>query len=72
MPIPKRLFNENILWRGSADFDVLVGRFHEVKVCELVETFILNKLKNISQNTTFGLDKGETIAIINGFSGLKI
>ena len=65
----KRLFNEKIPWEDSEDFDVLVRRFDGVKVCELVGTSILNKLKNVSQNNTFG---DETLAVIKGLSGLEI
>ena len=52
------LFNEKIPWvkkDGSENFDVPVGCFDGAEVCELVGTFILNKLKNVFQNNTFGL-----------------
>ena len=44
------LFNEKIPWikkDGSEDFDVPMGCFDGAEVCEMVGTFILNKLKNV-------------------------
>ena len=44
------LFDEKISWvkkDGSEDFDVPMGCFDAVEVCELVGTFILNKLKKV-------------------------
>ena len=49
------LFDEKIPWvkkDGIEDFDVPMGCFDAVEVCELVGTFILNKLKNFIQNNT--------------------
>ena len=49
------LFDEKIPWvkkDGIEDFDVPMGCFDAVEVCELVGTFILNKLKNFIQNDT--------------------
>ena len=42
------MFNEKKAWftkDGNDDFDVPIGCFDEVEVCELVDAFILNKLK---------------------------
>ena len=39
------------LKKGSEDFEVPVGRFDGVKVYELVGTFVLNKLRNVSKTT---------------------
>ena len=41
-------------------------------MCELVGTFILNKLKNVFQNNTFGLYRDDGLAVIKGFSGPEI
>ena len=69
------LFNEKIPWvkkDGSEDFDVPMGCFDGAEVCELVGTFILNKLKNVFQNITFGLYRDDGLAVIKGLSGLEI
>ena len=42
------------------------------EVCELVGTFILNKLKNVFQNNTFGLYRDDGLAVIKGLSGPEI
>ena len=68
----KWLLNEKTSLKGSESFDVLVGRFLGIKVCDLVGIFILNKLKNVSQSSTFGLYIDETLAIVKGLSDLKI
>ena len=52
------------LKKGSEDFDVLVGRFDGVKKYELVGTFVLNKLRNVSQNNIFGLHRDNTIYLV--------
>ena len=52
----KRLFNEKITeipWEVSENIDVPMGQFGGAKVCEVVGTFISNKLKNVPQNNTF-------------------
>ena len=70
----KLLFNENIPWvkkDGSEDFDIAMGCFDGAEVCELVGTFILNKL-NVFQNNTFGLYRDERSAVIKGLSGPEI
>ena len=69
------MFNEKIPWvkkDGSEDFDVPMGCFDGEEVCELVGTFILNKLKNVFQNNTFGLYRDDGLAVIKGLSGLEI
>ena len=58
--------------RYPEDFDVPVERFDGVDVCELVGTFILNKLKNVFQNNTFGFYRDDMLAVIKGLSGLEI
>ena len=69
------LFNEKIPWvkkEGSEDFDVPMGCFDGAEVCELVGTFILNKLKNVFQNNTFGLYRDDGLVVIKGLSGPEI
>ena len=48
-------FKKNV----SEDFDVPMGCFVGTEMCELVGTFILNKLKDVFQNSTFGLDRDD-------------
>ena len=69
------LFNEKIPWvkkDGSEDFGVPIGCFDGAEVCELVGTFILNKLKNFFQNNTFGLYRDDRLAVTKGLSGPEI
>ena len=69
------MFNEKIPWvkkDGSEDFDVPMGCFDRAEVSELVGTFILNKLKNVFQNNTFGLYRDDGLAVIKGLSGAEI
>ena len=69
------LFNERIPWvkkDGSEDFDVPMGWFDGGEVCELVGTFILYKLKNVFQNSTFGLNRNDGLAVIKGLSRPEI
>ena len=71
----KTLFNEKIPWvkkDGSEDFDVPMGCFDGEEVCELVRTFILNKLKNVFQNNTFGLYRDDVLVVIKDLSGPEI
>ena len=42
------------------------------EVCELVRTFILNKLKNVFQNGTFGLYRDDRLAVIKSLSGPEV
>ena len=48
------------------------GCFDGAEVCELVVTFILNKLKNVFQNDTFGLYRDDGFAVIKRLAGPKI
>ena len=48
-----------------------MGYLDGAEVCELVGTFILNKL-NVFQNNTFGLYRDDDLAVIKGLSGAKI
>ena len=69
------MFNEKTLWvkkDGSEDFDVAMGCFDGAEVCQLVGAFILNKLKNVFQNNTFGLYRDDGLAVIKGLSGPEI
>ena len=49
-----------------------MGCFDGAEVCELVGTFIFNKLKNVFQNSTFGLYRDDGLAVIKGLSGPEI
>ena len=69
------MFNEKIRWikkDDSEDFDVPMKCFDGGEVCELVGTFIFNKLKNVFQNNTFGLFRDDRLAVIKGLSGPEI
>ena len=69
------LFNEKISWvkkDGSEDFDVRMGCFDGGEVCALVGIFILNKLKHVFQNNTFGLHRDDGLAVIKGLPGPEI
>ena len=46
--------------------------FDGAEVCELVGTFILNKLKNVFQNGTFGLYRDDMLAVIKSLSGPEV
>ena len=48
-----------------------MGYLDGAEVCELVGTFILNKLNNVFQNNTFGLYRDDDLAVIKGLSGAK-
>ena len=61
------LFNEKIPWvkkEGSEDFDFTIECFDGAEVCELLGTFIVNKLKNAFQNNIFGLYRDDGLAVI--------
>ena len=69
------MFNEKIPWvkkDDSNDFDVPMGCFDGAEMYELLETFILNKLKNVLQNNTFGLYRDDGLAVIKGLSDPEI
>ena len=68
-------FNEKIPWvkkDGSEDFDVPMGCLDGAEVCELVGTFILNKLKKIFFNNTFVSYRDHGLPVIKGLSGTEI
>ena len=52
--------------------DVPTGCFDGAEVCELVGTFMLNKLKNVCQSNTFSLYRNDGLAVIKGLSGPEI
>ena len=52
------LFNNSKPWvkkTGNENFDVPMGCYDGAEVCELVGTYILNKLKNITNKENIGL-----------------
>ena len=53
---------------GSEDFDVAKVCFDGTEVCKLVETFILDKTKNVFQNNLFGLYRDDRLIVIKGLS----
>ena len=55
----------------SEDFDVAEVCFDVAEVCELIETFILDKIKNVFQNNIFGLQRKE-LGVSKGLSDLEI
>ena len=69
------LFNEKILWvkkDGGKGFNFPRRCFDGGKVCKLVGTFILKKLKNIFQNSTFDFYRDDGLAVIKDLSGPEI
>ena len=49
-----------------------MGCFDGAEVCDLVGTFIFNKLKNAFQNNTFSLYRDNGLAVTEGLSGPEI
>ena len=49
-----------------------MGCFDGAEVCELVGTFILNKLRDLFQINTFGLYRDDELAVTKGLSGPEI
>ena len=71
----KTLFNEKTPWVkkvGSEDCNVPMGYFYGAEVCELVGSFVLNKLKSVFQNNTFGLYRDGGSVVIKGLSDPEI
>ena len=64
-------FNEKIPWvkkDDREDFDVAKVCFDKAEVFELVGTFILEKMKNVFQNKTFGLYRDDGLGVIKRLS----
>ena len=70
----KTLFNEKIPWlkKDDSENNVPMRCFDGAEVCELVGSFILNKLKTVFQNNTFGLYRDNGLAVIKGLSDPEI
>jgi hypothetical protein len=69
------LFHESTTWvkkSGEEDFDVPMGCYDGAEVCEIVGTFILNKLKNIIDIKDLGLYRDDGLGILRNLSGPDI
>ena len=61
------LFNDSKLWLkkfGNEDFDVPMGCFDGVEICELMSLFILTKLYDVLQRENVGLYRDDGLAIV--------
>ena len=61
------LFNNNEPWvkkAGEENFGVPMGCYDGAKVCELVGTYILNKLKNVTNKDNIGLYRDDELGIL--------
>ena len=66
------LFHNNHPWEkksGDSDFDVPMGCYDGVDVCELVEIFIFNKLSNIIDKISIGLYRDDGLGVFDKLSG---
>ncbi|XP_065070331.1 uncharacterized protein LOC135695263 [Rhopilema esculentum] len=69
------LFNSGIPWvkkKGDKDFDVPMGCFDGAEICELVGTYILNKLNSVMGNGNVGLYRDDGLGIVRNLSGPNI
>ena len=69
------LFNNNEPWvkkTGEENFDVPMGFYNDVEVCELVGTYILNKLKNITNKENIGLYRDDWLGIFQNIPKAEI
>ena len=57
---------------SNEDFDVPLGCFDGVEVCELVSSFILTKLCNVLQREYVGLHRDDGLAIVKQMTGPEI
>ena len=68
------LFHNNHFWgkkSGDPDFDVTMGCYDEAEVCELVRTFILNKLSSIIDKDSIGLYHDDSLGMFDKLLGHK-
>ena len=66
------LFNEKGVKRyGNEDFDAPMGFYGEAEVCELIGSYLLNKLSRIVDKTFIGLDRDDGMAIIQNPSQIE-
>ena len=69
------LFHENTSWLKKEDnkgFDVPMDCFDGAEVCELIDTYILNKLKDTFQDHSVGLHRDDGLAVVKSLSGPEI
>ena len=69
------LFNNKQPWQkksGDPDFDVLMGCYDGVEVCELVGIYILNKLSNLIDIDIIDLYRDDGLGIFESISGPQI
>ena len=69
------LFNKNERWvikSGKENFDVLMGCYDGTENCELVRTYILNKLKNVTEKENIGLYRDDGLGIFQNISKTEI
>ena len=57
---------------GNEDFDVSLGCFDGVEVCEFVGSFILTKLCNVLQREYVGLHRDDGVAIVKQMTGPEL
>ena len=68
------LFNKNERWvikSGKENFDVLMGCYDGTENCELVRTYILNKLKNVTEKENIGLYRDDGLGKFKIYPKLK-
>ena len=69
------LFNDSKLWLkkfGNEDFDVPMGCFDGVEICELMSLFILTKLYDVLQRENVGLYRDDGLAIVKQMPGPEL
>ena len=69
------LFHNNQSWEkksGDPDFDVPMGCYNGAEVSELVGTFILNKLGNITDKNRIGLHLDDGLSVFDKLSRPQI
>ena len=57
---------------GNKDFDIPLGCFDGVEVCELVGSFTLAKLCNVLQREYVGLHRDDGLAIVKQMTGSEL
>ena len=69
------LFNNNELWvkkTGEENFDVPMGCYDGAEVCELVGTYILNELKNVTNKENIDLYRDDGLGICQNIPKTEI
>ena len=69
------LFNENKPWikrNGDEDFDVPMGCFDGAEVCQLVGTYVLQKLSNTINKKDIGLYRDDGLGILRNIPGPQV